>query len=53
MFAGSFFVGLSSAQKNKILEQVINKLKPILYCDGTWKVDYRLIRIVAIKNCCV
>ena len=50
MFAGSFLSGLSPKQEHKIIEQVATKLKPLLYSNGTWNVDYRRIRIVAIKN---
>lgn len=50
MFAGSFLSELSQEQEHKIIEQVVTKLKPILYSNGIWKVDYRRIRIVAIKN---
>ena len=52
MFATSnFLAGLSAEQEKGIIEQVIARLKPNLYSNGIWKVDYRRIRIVAVKNC--
>lgn len=50
MFASNFLSGLSAEQQNQIIKQVIIKLKPTLYSDGIWKVDYRRIRIVSVKN---
>ena len=50
MFAGNFLSGLSTEEEKRILEQVLTRLKPTLYNDGIWKVDYRRIRIVAVKN---
>lgn len=50
MFAGSFLSGLSQEQEQRIVEQVATKLKPTLYSNGIWKVDYRRIRVIAIKN---
>ena len=50
MFASSFFSQLSSQQQNKIIEEVTAKLKPTLYDEGIWKVDYRRIRVIAAKN---
>ena len=50
MFAGNFLSGLSTEEEKRILEQVMTRLKPTLYNDGIWKVDYRRIRIIAVKN---
>ena len=49
MFAGSFLAGLSIEQQKKIIEEATAKLRSNLYSDGIWKVDYRRIRIVAVK----
>jgi trans-aconitate 2-methyltransferase len=57
MFANNFFVGLSSQQKNQVIHQVENTLRsPKLECspspvdhEGTWTIDYRRIRILAMK----
>lgn len=50
MFANNFLSSLSSEQQTKIIEEVTTKLKPTLYSDGTWKADYRRIRVVALRN---
>ena len=50
MFASTFLSGLSIEQQQKIIEEVTDKLKPILYGDGIWKVDYRRLRIVAVRH---
>ncbi|MDJ0632339.1 MAG: methyltransferase domain-containing protein [Xenococcaceae cyanobacterium MO_188.B29] len=49
MFAGSFVSRLSTEEEKEIIEQVVTKLKPILYSDGIWTADYRPIRIMAVK----
>ena len=49
MFAGSFLAGLSIEQEKRIIEEATAKLRSNLYSDGIWKVDYRRIRIVAVK----
>ena len=50
MFANSFFSKLSSEQQNQIIAEVADKLSSTLYSNGTWKADYRRIRVVAIKT---
>ena len=51
MFASSnFLAGLSIEQQKRIIEEVSENLKPNLYSDGIWNVDYRRIRIVAVKS---
>ncbi|HIK07508.1 MAG TPA: methyltransferase domain-containing protein [Trichormus sp. M33_DOE_039] len=50
MFANDFFVGLSSQQKNQIINEVEKCLLTQLYHQGTWTVDYRRIRVIAIKS---
>lgn len=49
MFASTFLEGLSGEQQIQVIRVVEEYLKPTLYQQGTWKADYRRIRIVAIK----
>ena len=49
MFASNFLSGLSVEQQKQIIPAVEGQLKPTLYQRGSWTVDYRRIRIVAIK----
>ncbi|MBO3463936.1 methyltransferase domain-containing protein [Aetokthonos hydrillicola Thurmond2011] len=50
MFANRFFLGLSAEQKTNVIHAVEDRLKPMLYQDGTWIADYRRIRVVALKS---
>lgn len=45
----AFLAGLSAEEEKRIIDRVVTKLKPTLYSDGIWKVDYRRIRVVAVK----
>lgn len=48
-FADSFFTGMSAEEREQVCEQVSGLLRPTLYQDGTWLVDYKRIRIIAKK----
>ena len=50
MFANSFFQVVPHQQKLEILAEIANQLRPTLYRNGTWVVDYQRIRVLAIKN---
>jgi len=47
MFAGVYFQDLSSEETRDALAQVTAHLRPSLFLDGTWTLDYRRLRIVA------
>ncbi|AFZ30198.1 Methyltransferase type 11 [Gloeocapsa sp. PCC 7428] len=49
MFANSFLDTFSSEQQARIISDVENQLRPVLYQNGVWFADYRRIRIVAVK----
>ncbi|MEA5567286.1 class I SAM-dependent methyltransferase [Anabaena sp. UHCC 0399] len=49
MFANDFFIGLSSEQKTQVIYEVENSLQEQLYHQGIWTIDYRRIRIIAIR----
>ena len=50
MFADYFFVGISEADKEEILDEVQNDLENTHLQDGIWHADYKRIRIVAVKK---
>lgn len=49
MFASRFLSQLSTPQQTEVIQAIEHQLKPTLYRDGRWWVDYRRIRVVAIK----
>jgi len=49
-FAGIFFEGLTADEKHQAYERIKNKLRPELFVDGSWYVDYKRIRVVAAKD---
>ena len=49
MFASRFLEGLSGDQQTQVIQAVEQRLKPMLYREGTWIADYRRLRVVAIK----
>jgi trans-aconitate 2-methyltransferase len=50
MFAGEFWWGLSDNVRSQVINSVEERLPPALYRDGNWIADYRIIRVVAVKN---
>jgi trans-aconitate methyltransferase len=50
MFAGSFFAGLAPGTLDAVREDVGRRLRPVCYRDGAWVIDYRRLKIVAIKE---
>lgn len=49
MFAGYFFRGLTDQQQTEVIRSVETRLRPVLYREGSWTVDYRRIRVMAIR----
>jgi trans-aconitate methyltransferase len=49
-FADDFFLEFSEEEKTVIYGKIKNKIESDLYKDGTWALDYKRIRIVAIKK---
>ncbi len=49
MFCGSFFKGQPAEEAAKIRE-VVALLRPERYRDGVWTLDYRRLRILALKT---
>jgi SAM-dependent methyltransferase len=50
MFCGSFFKGTSIEDATAKMREVVRLLRPELYRDGVWTVDYRRLRVVAFKT---
>ncbi|MBZ5610549.1 MAG: methyltransferase domain-containing protein [Acidobacteriia bacterium] len=49
MFCSSYFRGLSPEQTRDALRALADRLRPALYRDGVWTLDYRRLRVVAVK----
>ncbi len=49
MFAHSLFQEIPAEQQIGIMTKIEDQLRPKLYQDGIWFVDYRRIRVVAVK----
>jgi trans-aconitate methyltransferase len=50
MFCGGYFGGLTAEETRVKLCELVAQLRPALYNDGVWTLDYRRLRIVAIKT---
>jgi SAM-dependent methyltransferase len=50
MFATSFLEGLDRKDRERLFEEMESRLRPSLFCDGAWYIDYRRLRIVARRN---
>lgn len=49
MFAEEFFVGLSDAERNRLLDTLRDRLREELYENGQWVLDYRRLRFKAVS----
>jgi len=50
MFGGKLFAGISETRQREIRERVAEKLRAAMYRDGNWVLDYRRLRVVAVKT---
>ncbi|MDK2868697.1 MAG: hypothetical protein PWP51_2872 [Clostridiales bacterium] len=50
MFSGNFFKTVSAEDQQLIINKTIEQLRDSLYRDQSWYVDYKRIRVVAIKR---
>jgi len=50
MFCGSFLNHLPSELRREKIQELIARLRPTQYHDGVWTLDYRRLRVVAVKN---
>jgi trans-aconitate methyltransferase len=49
MFAGTWFDGVPAAARLGIVKDIEARLRPALFKDGQWSLDYRRLRVVARK----
>ena len=47
--ANDFFRGFTAEEKRIIYDKIASKIKKQLFRDGSWYIDYKRIRIVAVK----
>lgn len=50
MFGEQYFEGVPSEQKQQMLKEITELLRPDYYKDGTWYSDYKRLRFIAIKE---
>jgi trans-aconitate methyltransferase len=50
MFCGSFFKDMPAGDAVAKMREVVDLLRPERYRDGVWTVDYRRLRVLAIKD---
>ncbi len=50
MFTQTYLRRFSPERASEIVHQLVEKLRPALYRDGIWTVDYRRLRVVAIRT---
>jgi trans-aconitate methyltransferase len=49
MFGGALFSGMNEARRGEARRAVARRLRPSMYRDGGWIIDYRRLRLVAVK----
>ncbi len=49
MFGGALFAGMTEDRQREARSAVADRLRPRMYRDGGWTIDYRRLRVVAIK----
>lgn len=50
MFMQSYLREFSPERANDLVRQLVDHLRPALYRDGVWTVDYRRLRVVAVRS---
>jgi len=50
MFGEQYFEGVPSDQKQLMLKEITEILRPVYYKDGTWYSDYKRLRFTAVKQ---
>lgn len=49
MFCGRYFEGLSAESTQEKIRELVDILRPDRYRDGVWTLDYRRLRVAAVK----
>jgi trans-aconitate methyltransferase len=50
MFCGIYFKQLNAKETGRKLHELVEYLRPKLYHEGVWTLDYRRLRVVAVKG---
>jgi len=50
MFTGSYWRQLPPERADDIVRQLVDHLRPSLYHDGIWTVDYRRLRVQCVRH---
>jgi trans-aconitate methyltransferase len=50
MFAQTYLRPLSAERAEAVIQQLVTELRPALYRDGVWTIDYRRIRILTART---
>jgi trans-aconitate methyltransferase len=50
MFTGSYWRELPPDRVDEIVRQLVDHLRPTLYHDGVWTVDYRRLRVQCVRH---
>ena len=48
MFAGAYFEGIPAGERERLMREIEERLRPALYRDGAWWADYRRLRVEAV-----
>ncbi|ALS30165.1 SAM-dependent methyltransferase [Paenibacillus sp. 32O-W] len=48
-YAGSFFAPFTESEKADLFDKIAARLKPMLFEEGVWCLDYSRLRIAAVK----
>jgi len=48
MFCGPLFEGIPGSQREAIVQDAEDRLRPVLFRDGAWWIDYRRLRVSAV-----
>lgn len=49
MFGQTFLRRFSPERADEIVRRMVEQLRPAIYRDGVWTVDYRRLRVVAVR----
>jgi hypothetical protein len=50
MFMPTYLRQFSADRADEVVRQLVEHLAPALYRDGLWTVDYRRLRVVAVRT---
>jgi trans-aconitate 2-methyltransferase len=50
MFASSFFEPTRTGERDAIMRDIEGRLRPTLFHEGAWWVDYRRLRVLAFRR---